>query len=117
MKNKTIIFFVIITLIAIIPMRTYAAYGGINTNITIGTTNAQRTSDEVTNRILGALQVLGTITAVIALMIIGIRYMISSVDGKAAMKGVMGYYITGAIIVLSTVNVVKWIYDIITSIT
>jgi len=109
MKKKLII--LIIAMIIILPVSAYA-YGGINTNIVIGETNAATSSVAMTNSIVGTLQVLGTIVSVVALIIIGIRYMVSSVDQKAQLKGVMWYYIIGAMLVLCTSNVLAFIYDI-----
>ena len=67
----------------------------------------------MTERLVGVLQVAGTIISVIALIIIGIKYMISSVEEKSQMKGVLGYYITGCVLVFAATNVVAFLYNII----
>ena len=113
MKKKLIV--LIISILIILPISSYA-YGGINTNITIGNTAAAQSSVDFTNRIVGILQVAGTIISVIALIIIGMRYMFSSVQEKASMKGVLAYYIIGAVLVFVTSNVLAFFYDIINSI-
>ena len=109
MKKKLVI--LIIAMLIIFPVSVHA-YGGINTNITIGNTAAAQSSVGFTNRIVGILQVAGTIIAVISLMIIGMRYMFSSVQDRAQMKGVIGYWIIGAILVLCTSNVIAFVYDV-----
>ena len=114
MKNK-LVGILIISIILIVAMASTAfaaKYGGINTNISIGGT-AAASSSAITGRILRTLQVAGTVISVAALIIIGMRYMLSSVEGKAQMKGVIGYYIIGCVLVFATTNVMKWVYDII----
>ena len=115
MIKKTIILFITAILIAIIPLNVFAKYDGIDTGIHSGDTEAIRSSVEITSRIVGTLQVAGSIISVVALIIIGIRYMFSSIEDKASMKGVLIYYIIGAVLVFATTNVVGFAYDIISS--
>ena len=61
---------------------------------------------------LGTVQVVGSIISVIALIIIGIRYMISSVEEKANLKGVLIYYIIGAVLVFATSNILSIVYKV-----
>ena len=116
MKNKVITFFIILILLMTIIPITANAYGGISTDIDIGKTNPAKSSQGIINRMLGTFQVAGTIIAIASLIIIGMRYMFSSVEGKATLKGVMGYWIVGAILVLATVNIVRFAYIVITGI-
>lgn len=108
MKKKLVV--LIIVMLIILPVTVYA-YGGIDTNITIG--KPDDSTIDVTENIVGTLQVAGTIISVIALIIIGIRYMVSSVDEKAQLKGVLWYYVIGAILVFATSNVLALAYDVI----
>lgn len=62
------------------------------------------------NGILGTLQVVGTIASVGALMWIGIKFMLGSVEEKSKEKEVLIYYVIGAILVFSIVNIVPIIY-------
>jgi len=111
-KNKLIgILLILIMLIVIVPSNVLADYGGINTNISIGNTAASRSSIVITQKILGTLQVAGSIISVVALIIIGIRYMCSSLEEKAQMKGVMTYYIIGAVLVFATSNILGMAYS------
>ena len=110
MKKKLVV--LIIVMLIILPVTVYA-YGGINTNVTIGKGPAAQASKDVTNRMVGILQTAGTVISVIAIIIIGIRYMISSVDEKAQLKGVLWYYVIGAILVFATSNVLALAYDVI----
>lgn len=70
----------------------------------------------IINNILGAIQVLGSIIAVGALMIIGIRYMAGSIEEKAMYKQTLGPYVVGAILLFAIVNIVSVAYDVFSSI-
>lgn len=113
MRNKIITFIIITLLTIVLPINIFADYKGMDTDINIGSTGAITSSQTITNRIFCVIQVIGTVIAVIALIIIGMRYMLSSVEEKASMKGLMAYYIIGAILVAATANVLKLAYDII----
>lgn len=66
---------------------------------------------EIGNKVIGAINVIGIIVSVAALAIIGIRYMIGSVDERAEYKQTMGPYIIGAILVFATTTIVNIIYQ------
>lgn len=72
--------------------------------------------DEAGNKILGAVQVVGTIVSVGMLMIIGIKYMLASTEEKAEYKKTFWVYIVGAIFVFSIANLAEVIYNVINSI-
>lgn len=63
--------------------------------------------------ILGALQVIGTAVSVIALMVIGIKYMLGSAEQKANYKQTLMPYIIGAVIVFSTTALPNIIYQLV----
>lgn len=112
MKRKLITFLVVIVIaMLLIPSSIYAK---MDTDISINVSAAQ-SSQTITQRVLGTMQVIGSAVSVIALIIIGIRYMISSTEEKASMKGVIGYYVAGAVLVFATSNVVGLAYKIISS--
>ena len=112
MKNKILKTLLIITLLASIPIISLA-YGGVDTDVAVGNSDAATSSISATEKILGALQLGGSIISVVALMIIGIRYMTSSIEARAQMKGVIGYYIIGCILVFATSNILGVAYSLI----
>lgn len=61
--------------------------------------------------IIGAFQAIGSIVSVFALVVIGIKYMIGSVEEKAEYKKTMIYYIIGAIMVFAISNISAVIYN------
>ena len=67
------------------------------------------------NKIMGPIQVIGSLVSVIAIIIIGIKYMLGSVEEKAQYKETLGPYFLGAVLVFGITNVVSIIYDIASS--
>ena len=61
---------------------------------------------ELGNQIIGIVQVVGTIVAVVALLILGIKYMMGSAEEKAEYKKVMLPYVIGLILLFAGVNIV-----------
>lgn len=58
------------------------------------------------NAVIGLVQMIGTITSVLALIIIGIKYMVGSVEEKAEYKKTMKPYLIGAVMVFSITNII-----------
>ena len=111
-KRFVVILSIAIILIIAFMQNVFATYDGMDTDIPLGG-DASYSSKAMTEKLVGVLQVGGSIISVIALIIIGIKYMISSIEEKAQMKGVIGYYIIGCILVFATTNVVSLFYNII----
>lgn len=66
--------------------------------------------------ILGTINIFGMVVSVVALMIIGIKYMIGSIEEKAEYKKVMTIYLLGAILIFSLTTIPNILYKIGTSI-
>lgn len=64
------------------------------------------------NKIIGPLQVLGSLVSVVTIIIIGIKYMLGSVEEKSQYKETLGPYFLGAVLVFGIINVATIIYDI-----
>lgn len=67
---------------------------------------------QMTGNILGVLQTIGSIVSIIALIIIGMKYMIGSVEEKAKYKETLIPYIIGCALVFGISNIVAIIYKI-----
>ena len=73
-------------------------------------------SDELGNIILGIVQIVGTFIAIGVSMVIGIKYMVASVEERASYKKTMIPYAIGSVLLFSAVNITSFVYDsIITS--
>lgn len=66
--------------------------------------------------IMGIIQVLGTMLAVVILISIGIKYMLGSSEEKAEYKKSMIPYIIGAFLLFASSAFVKVIYDLVSGI-
>ena len=88
----------------------------LDTDIKLNQSSGNNQSKGIIERAIMVMQTLGSVVSVIALMIIGFRYMFASVEAKAEMKGVLIYYIIGAVLVFATSNILGIAYDVITSI-
>lgn len=90
-------------------------YGG---NITINPdsykpsnlSESQSTID-LANTLIGGIQAIGSIASVLALVLIGIKYMVGSTEEKAEFKETAIYYIIGAIFVFAISNISAVIYN------
>lgn len=63
------------------------------------------------NVIIGVIQVIGSLISVATLIMIGIKYMVGSVEEKAEYKKTMFPYIVGAVMLFAAANIVQVIYD------
>ena len=82
------------------------------------------TEEEVSNEVLDVaggivslLQVLGTVIAVITIMIMGIKYMAGSVEENATYKKSMIPYLIGCILLFATVTIINAVYHLVYELT
>ena len=68
------------------------------------------------NVILGAIQIIGSLLSVICLIVLGIKYMMGSVEEKANYKKTLIPYVLGAIMVLGISNFINFIYEVATGV-
>lgn len=62
--------------------------------------------------ILGLVNVIGVLISVITLMIVGIKYMVGSIEEKAEYKKTMWTYLLGAFLVFSITTIPNIIFNI-----
>lgn len=63
--------------------------------------------------IVNILQVIGVVTSVIVIAIIGIKYMVGSVEQKADFKKTMIPYLVGVLMLVCTTTILKIIYNLV----
>ena len=73
-------------------------------------TNAANKVQSVGENILGVVQTVGTIAAIVTLIILGIKYMMGSAEEKAEYKKTLMPYVIGAVLVLAASNIVSWVF-------
>ena len=64
------------------------------------------------SRIVGVIQVVGIVIAVVVLMIVGIKYMMGSAEEKAEYKKVMVPYVIGAVLIFAATTIVNVVYQV-----
>lgn len=74
------------------------------------------TLKQKTGKILGVINVVGVICSVIVIVVVGIKYMIGSVEEKAEYKKTILAYIIGAALLFSATTLPNILYNIGTSI-
>lgn len=62
-------------------------------------------------KMIGGFQAVGNIVSILALVLIGIKYMLGSIEEKAEYKQTMIYYIIGAILIFAISNISYIIYN------
>lgn len=60
--------------------------------------------------IIGVIQAIGSITAVVVLVALGIKYMMGSVEEKAEYKKTLMPYVIGAVLIFAASNLASVIY-------
>ena len=81
-----------------------------------GDKTATITSTSMTNlgsKIIGTIQVLGIIIAVVILLVLGIKYMVGSAEEKAEYKKTMMPYVVGALLIFAASTIVNILYNVI----
>ena len=67
--------------------------------------------------IIGIVRTIGIFVSVASIMLIGVKYMFSSIEEKAVAKKELLSWVIGAIMVIGLLSVVSLIYDFVTSFT
>lgn len=76
-----------------------------------GGSNSERLRQKA-EKILGVIQVVGIVVSVAILMVLGIKYMLGSVEEKSQYKETMIPYLIGAALVFSGTSIPQIIYKI-----
>ena len=90
----------------------------VNASVTPGSftgTTTGTTAEEVATfggKIIGVVRFFGTWASVAVLIILGIKYMMGSVEEKAEYKKSMLPYVIGAVFVFAATNIVGYIYNL-----
>ena len=119
-NKKTIIKVILITLILLATLHVFFTPKSIAINFNPGEW-APSSTTEVTgankllnmgNVIVGAIRAVGSIISVLVLVVLGIKYMVGSVEERAEYKKTMLPYVIGAIMVCGITNFIAIIIDV-----
>ena len=113
MKVKTMkILTTIVTFLLVISMGASIVYGLAPKQITPASVkDAENSISDLGGKLMGVIQVAGSVIAVIILMILGIKYMMGSAEEKAEYKKTMIPYIVGAILIFAGSTIANVVYE------
>ena len=109
MRKRTIkILTIILMLFALVSITNFVYAGEINTEDFAGiyTKDGVSDLDTKTGKILNIVQIAGTAISLVALLVLGMKYMLSSPNDKATIKEKMVPYVIGVIIFFAASNIV-----------
>lgn len=114
--NKMIKIFIIVILIIMVLLTLNPISLAISTEVDVDgyepSRSTQNEFDDLMGHALGVVQLVGSFVSVIALVVIGIKYMIGSIEERAEYKKSMIPYVIGALFVFASSNIAKVFYDI-----
>lgn len=114
-RNKVVvILLMLIILIASFFITNYCyaddlGLGSLN-NYKGGAATPEKLSNRV-GKILGIIRIIGTVTSVVMLMVIGLKFMLGSVEEKAEYKQSLKPYIIGALLLFTGTIIPQVIYE------
>ena len=122
MKKTVKIISVLLIAIMLVASLSSIAYASTTGDTLNKMLNAQKNgsangTNEITTlggRVVGIVQVVGVIIAVIILLVIGIKYMLGSAEEKAEYKKTMMPYLVGALLIFAGSTIVNAIYNVMT---
>lgn len=115
MEHKYLKVIVIFLVACIIPINACVMAADVGLGDLSNYAKEQGTSEkftEMVGTILGVVQTVGSVISVICLIVLGIKYMMGSVEEKANYKKTLVPYVLGAIMVLGISNIINIIYQI-----
>ena len=112
-KTKRIVFLIVALLIVVFPLTINAS----QINTADYKPNELKESDlgqapQVVADVLATIRNVGIILSVVILAVIGIKYILGSVDEKAEYKGNMVLYVTGCFLLMMATTLPSIIYDL-----
>ena len=117
MKNKNkvaIILLMLIILIASFFVTNYCYADDLGLGSLDNYKGKADTPENLSNRvgnILGVIQVIGTVTSVVMLIVIGLKFMLGSVEERAEYKQSLKPYIIGALLLFTGTIIPQIIYE------
>ena len=116
MKKQVKIITTILMILAILCSLANIVFGSAIITSLSGDKTTAITSTGMTNlggKIIGTIQVLGIIIAIVVLLVLGIKYMVGSAEEKAEYKKTMMPYVVGALLIFAASTIVNILYGVI----
>lgn len=107
MKIISVLSIIVCIIMAVTPV---FAFSPVDMKNKVDTNN----TDDIGNiggKLMGIIQVVGVVIAVLVLMVLGVKYMMGSAEEKAEYKKTMIPYIVGAILIFAAATIANAIYN------
>ena len=108
-KSKVLIIFIFFILILILLQSSISAF---NVGDLSGDTTQTGEIQSTGNKVIQIISTIGSVISVIVIIVLGIKYMIGSVEEKASYKKTMIPYLIGAIFVFTASTIASVIYGV-----
>lgn len=119
MKKQIKIITTVLMILAILCSLANVVFGtSIISSLSGDKTSSVSAAGDMTNlagKIIGVIQILGIIVAVVVLLVLGIKYMVGSAEEKAEYKKTMMPYVVGALLIFAASTIVNILYNVINS--
>lgn len=118
-KIKILAIIAIITLIMCVCSSVFATAGKVNPDdYKPKDLSTEDAGDFITiaNSVIAAIRIFGTVVSVVALMALGLKYMLGSTQEKATYKETMIPYLVGAVMVFAIPNIIGIVLDLVSQI-
>ena len=116
-KCLIITLILVMCMLILLPFYSYASGGDLgDLNLYNGGGGGSSVRlESMSERILGIIQVIGVVVSVVMLIVIGIKYMVGSIEERAEYKETLKPYIIGAFLLFTGTTVPQLIYQIVTN--
>ena len=111
MSTKTMkILTMVASILLVVSLGATTVFGLTPSELT-GTAPSGNEIKDLGNKIIGILQAVGTVLAVVILVILGLKYMMGSAEEKADYKKTMIPYIVGAVFIFLAPTIANMVYN------
>lgn len=110
MSKKTLRIITIISTVVLILCLCTLSFADSPSDLKPSTGNTDQIKN-VGQKIMGILQTVGIVVAVVVLMVLGIKYMMGSAEEKAEYKKTMIPYVVGAILIFGATTIANMVYQ------
>ena len=109
MKLSKVLSIVAVTLMLVASVSNVAL--AINPASISGNVSGTEDVTALGSKVIGLIQTVGSVAAVLVLVILGVKYMMGSTEEKAEYKKTMMPYIIGAILVFAASNIAGFVFN------
>lgn len=113
MKLNKVLYVILIALVLLVTISNFTSVFAITDpgSITGSPTSGATKITDTGKKIVGIIQTVGSVAAVVVLVALGIKYMMGSTEEKAEYKKTLMPYVIGAVLVFAASNLASVVYN------